>query len=319
MPPKPVTTKTTGQDSPRGSPRSTVKIAPLDKNKEPKGGEVQITTLFGQASANPKVSEFVSFKEEMREILKDMNKTITKNVKDTITQKIETLENKFSNLFTEIKEDIKGIRAEVLAAKTDANLAKTKVDEMEETLDFQSKIIKENDENLKASLNKLKAEMETKLTELNEKILLGEKQDRKYNLLFYGFPEEGPENLFDKMRNAFVKDLEIDPQTVDNMYFMHGHRMPSESQEGPRPIILRFAHYGDREIVLSKAYKLGGTKKRTLSDLPVVMKKERRRLAKEAFAIRKGEGLQTRIKDKGLDVYMEVRKESTDRWVKRVV
>lgn len=317
MPPKAISVKTAGQVSPRESPRNTVRIAPVDKIKESKETEVHVPSIFGQASS--KTTEFVSFKEEIRDMLKSMNKTISRNVTDTITEKIETLDQIFSNMFTEIKEDIKGIRTEVLEAKAEVDKVKTKMDEMEVTLEFQEKILTENDENQKANLNKVKAEIDTKLRELNEKILLMEKQDRKYNLLFYGFPEEGSENLFDKLRKVFVKDLEIDSVTVENMYFVHGHRMPVEIQEGSRPIILRFAHYGDRELVLSRAFKLGGTKKRILSDLPVVMKKERRRLAKEAYTIRKGEGLQTRIKDKGLDVYLEVRKESVDKWVKRAV
>ena len=49
----------------------------------------------------------------------------------------------------------------------------------------------------------------------------------------------------------FVNNLEIDPYTVDNMYFVHEHRMPAVNQDGPRPIILRFAHYGDKELILS--------------------------------------------------------------------
>ena len=222
-------------------------------------------------------------------------------------------------MFTEIKEDIKSVRAEVLEAKADVEEVKTRLDTVEESLNFQGVTLTENEEKQKASLNKVKAEIDSKIQELNQKMLLMEKQDRKYNLLFYGFPEEGSENLFDKLRNIFVKDLDIDQYTVDKMYFTHGHRMPAENQQGPRPIILRFAHYGDRELVLSRAYKLGGSKRRILSDLPVVMKKERRRLAKQAFTIRKDEELQTRIKDKGLDVFLEVRKESTDSWVRREV
>ena len=146
-----------------------------------------------------------------------------------------------------------------------------------------------------------------------------EKHDRKYNLLFYGFKEERNENIFANMRQVFVHDLGIDPYTVDSMYFVHGHRLPSENAEGPKPIIIRFSHFGDRELVLSMAYKLAGTRRRILSDLPVSMKKERRRIAKEAYYIRKNEKLKTRIKEKGLDVYLEVRKEDEDDWEKRKV
>ena len=76
----------------------------------------------------------------------------------------------------------------------------------------------------------------------------------------------------------------------------------------PKPIILRFASYADREMVLSNAYKLAGSKWRIVNDLPVIMKLKRKRLSNEAYKIRKSENLQTRIKDKGLSMYLQVRK-----------
>ena len=125
--------------------------------------------------------------------------------------------------------------------------------------------------------------------------------------------------MFDKMRNVFVDDLRLDSYRVGNTYFAYAHRLPAERNDGPRPLIMRFAAYEDRELVLANAYKLAGTKRRILSDLLVVMKKERVRLASEAYKIRHDEELQTRIKDKGLDVYLEVRKESSDKWIKSMV
>lgn len=308
------TLKVSNQDSLKESPKSTVKIAPVDKSK---GAGVEVTSLFDQGNAQN--AEFKSFKEEMRKMIEDMNKNISKSVGTTVAEKIDALDKKFSNLFTEIKEDIQSIKTDVLQAKTDIESISKKVTDIEESVEYNAKMVVENDENQTSNLDKAKTEIDAKTQELNQKLLLMEKQDRKYNLLFYGFSEEKDENIFDKLRKVFCNDLGIDPYTVDNMYFVHGHRMPSENAEGHRPIILRFAHYGDREIVLSSAYKLAGTKRRILSDLPVSMKKERRRLAKEAFHIRKSEELQTRIKDKGLKVYLEVRKESTDEWVKRDV
>ena len=73
------------------------------------------------------------------------------------------------------------------------------------------------------------------------------KHDRKYNLLFYGFSEEGSENIFDKMRDVFVNNLEIDPYTVDNMYFVHEHRMPAVNQDGPSLL------YSDLPIMETKS------------------------------------------------------------------
>ena len=71
--------------------------------------------------------------------------------------------------------------------------------------------------------------------------------------------------------------------------------------------------------MLSQAKNLLNTRKRILTDLPVPMKLERDRLAKAAFKIRKENGLQTRIRDKGLDLYLEVRKDRKDNWVRRVI
>ena len=48
--------------------------------------------------------------------------------------------------------------------------------------------------------------------------MLLEKQDRKYNLLFYGIPEEPGEKLYDKMRGYFVNDLGIDAERAQKIY-----------------------------------------------------------------------------------------------------
>lgn len=77
---------------------------------------------------------------------------------------------------------------------------------------------------------------------------------------------------------------------------------------------MRFCHYEDREIIMSNAYKLAGTGKRIMTDLPVIMKDERARLAKEAYGIRNNENLKTRIRDVGLNMVLEVRKDETEKW-----
>ena len=86
---------------------------------------------------------------------------------------------------------------------------------------------------------------------------------------------------------------------------------------GPNPVILRFSSFDDRELVLSHAKNLLNTGKRILVDLPTKMKIERNRIANIAYKVRKEEELQTRIKDKGLDLYLEVRKDRNQKWVRR--
>lgn len=102
------------------------------------------------------------------------------------------------------------------------------------------------------------------------------------------------------------------------MIFSSCHRFPTAA-EGPRPIIVRFVSFEDRETVYSKFLMpvLRDEKKRILTDLPLELKIKRSKLAKEAFKIRKDEGVQTRIQEKCVSVYLEVRKSKTDSWKKR--
>ena len=239
-------------------------------------------------------------------------KGMLKKMDAKLESSFKELENKFTGLFDRLQGEMKGLREEVAEARTKFAELETKVNGMEDTVEFNSGLCQERDEEQTASLKAAKAELETKVKELEDKLLLQEKQDRKYNLHFYGIPEEQGENIDDRLKTLFLDDLGLDYDRVNNMYFVH--RMPSKSP-GPKPIIRRFCQYQDRDLVLSNSYKLAGSKRRITSDLPVIMKAERARLAKIAYKIRKDEKLKTRIK--GLDVYLEVRKDDKDQWTRR--
>ena len=310
-------TRTSIKSSSHDSPKNTVRVAQIEKSKELK--EPDIKSLFSMSSESKSTdSDLKSFREEMRDMMSQLNDNITKSVSKTITSKIEILDEKFSSRFNELRTDIKGINAEVKDAKRNIEEVSGKVKDIEKSLEFQANQLKVSDDKQEENLKKIKLEIDSKLEELNKKILLMEKHGRKYNLLFYGFPEErAGDNIYENMRNVFIEDLHLDSDKVENMYFANAHRLASEYSDGPRPIIMRFTSFEERELVLANAHKLAGSRRRILPDLPVVMKKERGRLAKEAYQIRKNEKLHTRIRDKGLEVYLEVRKEKTDSWVKR--
>ena len=73
--------------------------------------------------------------------------------------------------------------------------------------------------------------------------------------------------------------------------------------------------------MLSKAYKLAGTRKRIPTDLPVVMKMERvgwQRNPSESDRMR-GCKQGSMIKEYGVSMRLEVRKDSADIWMKRAV
>ena len=89
----------------------------------------------------------------------------------------------------------------------------------------------------------------TKTGELDKKVKLPEKQDRKYNVLFYGTEEEAHENIYDTFGDSLMKDLGVDVERERTMYLAHGHRLLFSSP-GPKPIILRFTSFADRELIL---------------------------------------------------------------------
>lgn len=267
------------------SPKNTVRIAPIP---EFEGGK---------------------FKDEIKSMLQGFE--------DRLSGRIQALDVKFTGLFKEFQKDLDVLRQGVTQTKGQVNTLTETVGQIEKSLEFQGQSLKENEEKQKKNMEETKGYIDEKIEELNKKLLLLEKQDRKYNLLVYGIPEESDEDVCEKMRELFVNDLQISPHRVDNMYFAHGHRLPTKAKAGPRPIIIRFTSFGDRELVLSNVPKLAGTRRRILSDLPVIMKEERGKLANKAYKIRQDEKLQTRIREQRLTLSLEVRVDSSESWVKR--
>lgn len=305
-PPTRINARAQTLDSPKDSPKSsTVKIAPV---KDRQMAEQVGSQVYGSDNKALE-AEFGKLRNEMKALFVEMD--------GKISGRIESMDKKFSGMFKEFGEELASLKNEVIKAESKVGEVSEKVEGMERSLEFQAQTIEQSEIKLTEKLKKASRDLDIKIKAMNQKLMLLEKQDRKYNLLFYGVAEERSENLFEKIRKLCKEDLEIHVETVDNMYFAHGHRIPSDRNEGPKPIIIRFCSYQDRELVLSRAYKLAGSRRRILSDLPVDMKKERGRLAKAAYDIRQNEKLQTRIRDKGLDVFLEVRKSRDDLWAKR--
>jgi hypothetical protein len=239
---------------------------------------------------------------DMREMFKEYD--------DKMSVRITKLEEKFTGMFDELKRDINSIRVDVYDTRNEVTALKTKVQDIEENTSFQYERLEKKHESYEDLIEKHKAE----LKEMNEKFLMQE----KHNLLFYGFLEKENEDLKTTMKE-FFKKLEISEEKIQAMTFANYHRLPAE--KGPKPIIVKFVTMEDRELVMSKAFHpvLREEKKRILSDLPVVMKRERGRLAQAAYKIRSEEKLKTRIVEKGLQVYLEVRKDINQKWKRREI
>ena len=175
------------------------------------------------------------------------------------------------------------------------------------------------------TLDKLRKNFDTEMSNLKEKQLLLEKHERKYNMLINGIPQSATENIKERFMTFMTRDLGIEESKADDTPIANAHRIKSSrvhdpsKPKPPDPILVRFIHYTDKQYVMARGYKLAGTHKRMLDDLPVEMKNIRHKLANIAYDIRNNEKLQTRIRDVGAKMILETRQNNRDTWRQRQV
>ena len=129
------------------------------------------------------------------------------------------------------------------------------------TLKHDSKLLKEQNVQLTRQVTELQAtvsqlESLTQETEMKSERL--EAHSRRDNLRFHGFEDKRGETWDEsesKVRNYVYDDLGVDESSIR---IERAHR----SKNSPRPIIVKFSHYKDREKVL-KAYR---EKRRSLNN-----------------------------------------------------
>lgn len=112
----------------------------------------------------------------------------------------------------------------------------------------QNQIITNEINRMKTSFSKL----EVRTTEAEKKNENLEAQSRRDNLKFFGFQDDGTETWEqseDKVRDYIRTELNINDS---DMKIERAHRLPSKNS--PRPIIVKFSFYKDRDSVL-RAYR----------------------------------------------------------------
>ena len=214
-------------------------------------------------------------------------KTLIVDLKGTVQNfdaKLDRVESKLTCMIDEVKTDVvqvkkelKGTQDQVVTLREEHNELERGVAAME--LQF-SELQMQKMEHLRKSID-------IKLSALRENQILLEKHERKYNILIYGLKEETGENIGDRLYSFMTNDLGIDKDRADGIPIANAHRIPTKNNtQGPKPIIVRFVHYGDKQFVMSRGNKLSGKKIRILDDLPPCMKDARNVLANMAYKIR---------------------------------
>lgn len=108
------------------------------------------------------------------------------------------------------------------------------------------------------NMNEKVGELTTKVNNLEKELKTSqqkcenlEAQSRRENLRIYGFEEKQPRETWEEteelVRDYIQKDLEIDESRIS---IERAHRL--SSKEKPRPVIVKFSFYKDRDRVLKK-------------------------------------------------------------------
>ena len=145
-----------------------------------------------------------------------------------------------ANMFDEVRTDMARMKTDLTETRTKVIAVSSKNDAIESAVEFHASKVADLRKTHDEEIRKTKEDLNKEIEEIDRKLLLSEKQDRRYNLLFYGIREENDEDISEKLREMFIQDLKLDEDKVAKMYFAHGHRIPSEAGTGPRPIIYRF-------------------------------------------------------------------------------
>nr|XP_022312705.1 uncharacterized protein LOC111117757 [Crassostrea virginica] len=161
-------------------------------------------------------------------------------------------------------EKLDTIESSLSSMKREIKTLHTRVVEVEKSQEFISKSLEDNDKNTSQTLNDLsdlKLALETSMkenTRLAENILDLQCRSMRDNLLFYGIEEARAgeqENCEDIVKEICESKLEINT----GIEIERAHRIGKKNYNKPRPIVVKFSRYPQREAVRKSAHKLKNT------------------------------------------------------------
>lgn len=136
-----------------------------------------------------------------------------------------------------------------------------------------------------ASSSEEKAELSTQHSQLVDSMrnaLLNqdeiENRSRRNNLLFFGLPDGGKETWDESEKKVIDLCAEKLRVTVSPSAIERAHQIGKVGGEKPRPVIVKFAFFKDKQRVISAASKLKGTKFSIGEDYSKIARQQRQKL-----------------------------------------
>ena len=224
------------------------------------------------------------------ELLEDMKTIKTKlqsidEIKQTvnsINKKVSDLESKMKTMDTRISETEKSCQfsaSESESNKKDIKTAKDDIKHLKKSCD---------------SFNKTSKELSEKGVEIDKKLCDLESRSMRENLMFYGIQEGGEKEDCGMKVKELLRDI-LHMENVENILFDRAHRVGQRSTK-PRPIVVKFHYYGEREKVRQTSYNCTDELKAANLGIGIQIPKDIREARKPLYPIMK------KAKDEGKSV-----------------
>jgi hypothetical protein len=206
--------------------------------------------------------------------------------------------------------------AKVTTGFESMNQNMAKLTDKVEALEFDVETVKTTQTKTEEKMQLMQEEMDT----LKRSLLSTQAYARKYHLLLYGVDgtDTQPKDTIERVRRFAKESLKLEENYANKIVIRNAHRL-QKRMEGPATIVIVFLYWSEREAFLRAGPNLRGTRMSVRTDLPPELKQLRGRLASAAYDIRQNEKIHARIREKGPDVWIETRRDSSSPWSRRDV
>ena len=211
---------------------------------------------------------------------------------DSVTSELTVLRTDMKHMTSQIESVISMIgqvSGDLATLLTKLSEHDQKFQEVNEKLDKQNIELTSTKDHVKVVENKLKIS-EQRLRTLEGQMIDQEARSRRNNLLFFGVQEKEGEQCTAEIKKIIQNDLKLNPA---DMLIQRAHRLGApkskntigQSSNRPRPIIVNFSSYNEKEEIRAARHKL----RRPLGiseDFPLPIRKARDSLVPELLELK---------------------------------
>ncbi len=218
------------------------------------------TVFIAGEEGNDRVGE-LNYRKRSRPASSDIEvqTDLEKSELSELREEIRVLSSKIQNVLGvvgNVSSEISRVSSSVDQILVKLNVHDRKIDEMTVKLDNNSAELSVTKNTVKQMESKLK-DTESKMRDMEWRIVDQEARSRRNNLLFFGVPEKEREVCADVIDDVIKKDLKLGNKRFP---IQRAHRLGAPKRPGtisrPRPIIVNFVDYKDKEEIRSARQNL---------------------------------------------------------------